>query len=159
LGAALAGAAAGFLIWNFPPAQVFMGDAGSHFLGGALAGLALLDGGRAGAAEVAPWPLAVLVPMVLLAVPLFDTALVAVERLRHRRPLSVGGRDHTAHRLARLGYGTRAVTLTLWALAAAAAGTASLAAAGRWWFAGGAGALAVLLALLGARLGRVAVYD
>ena len=50
LAAALAGAAAGFLVWNFPPARVFMGDAGSHFLGAALAGLTLLDAGRAGTA-------------------------------------------------------------------------------------------------------------
>ena len=91
LGAALAGAAAGFLVWNAPPARIFMGDAGSHFLGAALAGLTLLDAGRAGTAGAAPAALAILVPVVLLAVPLFDTALVAVERRRHHRPLSVGG--------------------------------------------------------------------
>jgi UDP-GlcNAc:undecaprenyl-phosphate GlcNAc-1-phosphate transferase len=159
LGAALAGAAAGFLVWNAPPARIFMGDAGSHFLGAALAGLTLLDGGRAGTAGAAPAALAILVPVVLLAVPLFDTALVAVERRRHHRPLSVGGRDHTSHRLARLGLGARPVALVLWGLAAVAAGAASLAAAGPWWFAAGTAALAAVLALLGVRLARVAVYD
>jgi UDP-GlcNAc:undecaprenyl-phosphate GlcNAc-1-phosphate transferase len=158
LAAALAGAAAGFLVWNFPPARVFMGDAGSHFLGAALAGLTLLDGGRAGGALPAPWPLVVLVPVVLLAVPLFDTALVAVERHRHHRPLAVGGRDHSAHRLSLLGLGPRPVAFLLWGLAAGAAGAASLAAAGRWWFAAGAGLLAAGLAVLGIRLGRVRVY-
>ena len=158
LAAALAGAAAGFLVWNFPPARLFMGDAGSHFLGTALAGLTLLDGGRAGTASPAPWPLAVVVPIVLLAVPLFDTALVAVERRRHGRPLAVGGRDHTAHRLALLGLGARRVTVLLWGLAAGAAGAASLAAAGPWWLGAGAGLLAAGLAVLGIRLGRVPVY-
>ena len=158
LAAALAGASAGFLVWNFPPARVFMGDAGSHFLGAALAGLTLLDAGRAGGDGPAPWPLVILVPVVLLALPLFDTALVAVERRRHRRPLAVGGRDHTAHRLALLGVGPRPVAFLLWGLAAAAAGAASLAAAGRWWFAAGAGLLAAGLAALGIRRGRVPVY-
>lgn len=159
LGAALAGAAAGFLIWNSPPARVFMGDAGSHFLGSALAGLTLLDAGRAGTAGAAPAAAVILVPVVLLAVPLFDTALVAVERRRHHRPLAVGGRDHTSHRLARLGFGARAVALFLWGLTTAAAGAASLSAAGLWWFAAGAAALAAGLALLGVRLARVPVYD
>jgi len=159
LGAALAGAAAGFLIWNVPPARVFMGDAGSHFLGAGLAGLTLLDAGRAGAAGPAPAAAVILVPVVLLAVPLFDTALVAVERRRHHRPLAVGGRDHTSHRLARLGFGARAVALFLWGLATLAAGAASLSAAGLWWFAAGAAALAAGLALLGVRLARVPVYD
>ena len=158
LGAALAGAAAGFLVWNFPPARVFMGDAGSHFLGAALAGLTLLDAGRVGRTEPASAALVVLVPVVLLAVPLFDTALVAVERRRHRRPLAVGGRDHTSHRLARLGLAPRPVALALWGLAAGAAGAASLAAAGEWWFAAGALVLALGLAALGLRLARVPVY-
>jgi UDP-GlcNAc:undecaprenyl-phosphate GlcNAc-1-phosphate transferase len=158
LGAALAGAAAGFLVWNFPPARLFMGDAGSHFLGTALAALTLLDAGRAGTASPAPWPWVILVPMVLLAVPLFDTAFVVVERRRHGRPLTVGGRDHTAHRLALLGLGPRRVAVLLWGLAAVAAGAASLAAAGPWWFAVGAGLLTVGLALLGIRLTRVPVY-
>jgi len=159
LGAALAGAVAGFLVWNAPPARIFMGDAGSHFLGAALAGLTLLDGGRAGTAGAAPAALAILVPVVLLAVPLFDTALVMVERQRHHRPLSVGARDHTSHRLARLGLRARPVVLILWGLSAAAAGAASLAALGPWWFGAGVATLAAGLALLGVRLGRVPVYD
>ena len=158
LAAALAGAAAGFLVWNFPPARLFMGDAGSHFLGAALAGLTLLDAGRVGRAGPASAALVVLVPVVLLAVPLFDTALVAVERRRHRRPLAVGGRDHTSHRLARLGLAPRPVALALWGLAAGAAGAASLAAAGEWWFAAGVAVLALGLAGLGLRLARVPVY-
>ena len=101
----------------------------------------------------------ILVPVVLLAVPLFDTALVAVERRRHRRPLAVGGRDHTAHRLALLGLGPRPVALLLWGLAAAAAGAASLAAAGPLVVRrGGAACWRPGLAVLGIRLGRVPVY-
>ncbi|MBP1633302.1 MAG: undecaprenyl/decaprenyl-phosphate alpha-N-acetylglucosaminyl 1-phosphate transferase, partial [Acidobacteria bacterium] len=65
LASALAGAVAGFLVFNLPPARLFMGDAGSHFLGTALAGLTVLDAGRAGSAGPAPAALVVLVPMAL----------------------------------------------------------------------------------------------
>ncbi|MBN2114510.1 MAG: undecaprenyl/decaprenyl-phosphate alpha-N-acetylglucosaminyl 1-phosphate transferase [Acidimicrobiia bacterium] len=159
LAAALAGATAGFLIWNAPPARLFMGDAGSHFLGTALAGLTLVDAGRVGQAVPAPWGLTVGVPVVLLAIPLFDTALVVLERRRHRRPLSVGGRDHTSHRLAALGLASRRVALILWGLTAAAAGVASLGVLGWGWFTAGAALLAVGLTALGVRLARVRAYD
>jgi UDP-GlcNAc:undecaprenyl-phosphate GlcNAc-1-phosphate transferase len=158
LAAALAGAAAGFLAFNLPPARLFMGDAGSHFLGTALAGLTVLDAGRAGGAGPAPATLVVLVPLVLLAAPLFDTTLVAVERVRHGRPVMAGGRDHTSHRLLARGLGVRPTVAALWGLAGAAAGSASLAAAGWAWFTGGAALLAVGLGALGLRLARVPVY-
>jgi UDP-GlcNAc:undecaprenyl-phosphate GlcNAc-1-phosphate transferase len=158
LAAALAGAAGGFLALNLPPARLFMGDAGSHFLGAALAGLTVLDAGRAGSAGPAPVALVVLVPLVLLAVPLFDTALVAVERLRHGRPVMAGGRDHTSHRLLACGLGVLPVTAALWGAAVIAAGVASLAAAGWAWFTGGVVLLAAGLGVCGLRLARVPVY-
>ena len=158
LAAALAGAAAGFLAFNLPPARLFMGDAGSHFLGAALAGLTVLDAGRAGGAGPAPVALVVLVPLVLLAVPLFDTALVAVERVRHGRPVMAGGRDHTSHRLLALSLEVGPTVAVLWGIAIAAAGVAGLALAGWAWLAGAAALLAVGLAALGLRLARVPVY-
>jgi UDP-GlcNAc:undecaprenyl-phosphate/decaprenyl-phosphate GlcNAc-1-phosphate transferase len=98
LAIALAGCAAGFLRSNFYPARIYMGDAGALFLGFLLAVLTLkLD------FETAPQSVALGLPVVLLGVPIFDTALVTVNRLLHRRnPLS-GGRDHTSHRLVFVG--------------------------------------------------------
>lgn len=93
--AAVAGAAAGFLVFNAPPARLFMGDCGSLVLGYLLAVLALAvpSGGTL---------TAFLAPALMLAVPLADTALVTVTRLRDQRPLAEGGTDHLHHRLALL---------------------------------------------------------
>lgn len=90
------GAAAGFLVYNAPPARIFLGDAGSHLLGFVLAAMALqaLDSSLT-------WPhLAAL--LVLLAYPLFDVIFVIVTRLSSGRPIHVGGVDHTTHRLGRI---------------------------------------------------------
>ena len=98
LAVALAGACLGFLPHNFPPARVFLGDAGSLLVGFLLAAIGLnLDLiGQSGVIRVA-------VPLLALAVPLFDTTLVVVARFRDRRPLFRGGTDHTSHRLAARG--------------------------------------------------------
>jgi UDP-GlcNAc:undecaprenyl-phosphate GlcNAc-1-phosphate transferase len=141
--AALAGAVAGFLALNIHPAHLFMGDAGSHFLGAALAGLAILDAGRAGTTGDASILAVLLGPVLLLAVPFFDMALVTVERIRHRRPVAEGGSDHTAHRLARMGLGIRTVGFVLWAAAGVAAGVATLAGIDGPWLAIGAAGVAV----------------
>jgi len=141
--AALAGAVAGFLALNIHPAHLFMGDAGSHFLGAALAGLAILDAGRAGTTGDASILAVLLGPVLLLAVPFFDTALVTVERIRHRRPVAEGGSDHTAHRLARMGIRIRTVAFMLWAAAGVAAGVATLAGIDGPWLAIGAAGVAV----------------
>jgi len=105
----LAGASLGFLMHNFPPARIFMGDTGALFIGFLLAALALkagLLGGRQ------PVPLAV--PILALGVPAFDTALVIVARVAGRRPVYLGGTDHSSHRLARLGIRPRAVAGVLY---------------------------------------------
>lgn len=98
LAAAVAGASLGFLRHNFPPARVFLGDAGSLLVGFLLAAIGLnLDLiGQSGVIRVA-------VPILALMVPLFDTTLVVIARLRDRRPLFRGGTDHTSHRLAARG--------------------------------------------------------
>jgi UDP-GlcNAc:undecaprenyl-phosphate GlcNAc-1-phosphate transferase len=98
LSIALAGCAVGFLRYNFHPARIYMGDAGSLFLGFLLAVVATrLD--LAGTPPV----VAFFVPLLVLGVALFDTTLVVVERLKHGRSPFQGGRDHTSHRLVFVG--------------------------------------------------------
>lgn len=157
LAAALGGAIAGFLALNLPPARVFMGDAGSHFLGAAIAGLAVLDAGRAGGAGPAGLLAVIAVPVTLLAVPLFDTAFVTVDRLRHGRPVSVGGSDHTAHRLVRGGLGVRVAVAILWSASLLAAAVGSLAAIDGPWLVAGLGALGALASIAWWRLSRIEI--
>ena len=106
----MVGAIAGFLVWNLPPARVYMGDAGSLPLG-------FLVG--CGTLSVTFWPsgesgsqLAVLTPLLLTALPLFDTATVVIKRLRRRVPIMKGDRSHISHRLSRLGLTPRRSLLT-----------------------------------------------
>jgi UDP-GlcNAc:undecaprenyl-phosphate GlcNAc-1-phosphate transferase len=103
------GASAGFLVYNAPPARIFLGDAGSHLLGFVLAALALqaLDG-------------ALTIPHIasiaaILAYPLFDVLFVVTTRLADGRPIHVGGTDHTTHRLSRVcgRWGTLAVVTSV----------------------------------------------
>jgi UDP-GlcNAc:undecaprenyl-phosphate/decaprenyl-phosphate GlcNAc-1-phosphate transferase len=106
---AVAGGAAGFLVFNFNPASIFMGDSGSLFLGAALAGLGAaypLVNGTGG-------PVAVLIPALVLLVPIVDTTLVSVTRTLHNRRISVGGRDHSTHRLVAMGFSERGAAVFL----------------------------------------------
>jgi UDP-GlcNAc:undecaprenyl-phosphate GlcNAc-1-phosphate transferase len=112
--AATAGACIGFLVYNFAPARIYMGDAGSMALGVLLASLTLLLTNQA-ASSVG---LTVLAPLVALGLPIFDTVLVTVIRRLEGRPVSQGGRDHTSHRLAALGLSERVTVLILYAVAA-----------------------------------------
>ena len=101
----LIGACAGFLVYNAPPARIFLGDAGSHLLGFALAALALQSLGGS-----LTWPHVAAV-LVILAYPLFDVIFVVTDRLLGRRPFYLGSIDHTTHRLGALvgRWGTIAV--------------------------------------------------
>jgi UDP-GlcNAc:undecaprenyl-phosphate GlcNAc-1-phosphate transferase len=116
--AILLGATTGFLIYNAYPASIFMGDAGSLFLGLTLASLTLSVGGpthdRSRILSI------VVAPILVLLIPLFDTALVTVSRLVSGRPVSHGGRDHSSHRLVALGLSERRAVIILWVLAATA---------------------------------------
>ena len=115
--AALAGAAAGFLVYNFPPASIFMGDSGSLLFGFSLAALTLgHEGVRASRSDV----LSVIAgPAFVLMIPIFDTTLVTVARLLSGRSPAMGGRDHSSHRLVAIGLSERNAVLVLWFLAAA----------------------------------------
>ena len=123
VGASAAGAALGFLVHNFHPARVFMGDAGSQLLGFLLAAAALMHT-TTGAANIG---IAVLAPLTVLALPIFDTALVTTSRRLARQPIGRGGRDHTSHRLAALGLSDRGAVLMLYGVAATMAGVALIA--------------------------------
>jgi UDP-GlcNAc:undecaprenyl-phosphate GlcNAc-1-phosphate transferase len=114
LAAAVLGAAVGFLRWNFNPAKIFMGDGGAMFLGFLMATLAL----KLRPSEP-PQANSWLIPVLILGVPIFDTTLVSISRLRRGLlPFTSPGKDHTAHRLANLGLGQRRAVLALYALGA-----------------------------------------
>lgn len=112
LAAALVGACAGFLFYNLNPARIFMGDTGSLFLGFTLAAVGIKLRFPDNSAFVT-W----MVPVLVLAVPLFDTSLVIISRLRrHLNPLTTPGKDHLSHRLARLTGSPREAVLICYLL-------------------------------------------
>lgn len=110
---AFLGVTLGFLLFNFHPASIFMGDSGSHLLGSFLAGTALMTT-PAMASHVAP---VAAIPVVLLLIPIFDTGFVTLARGLSGRSAFLGGRDHTSHRLAALGMGERRAVVVLYVLA------------------------------------------
>jgi UDP-GlcNAc:undecaprenyl-phosphate/decaprenyl-phosphate GlcNAc-1-phosphate transferase len=114
--ALLLGATAGFLVYNFHPASIFMGDSGSLFIGMNLAVLSLGPGRESGSS---PDVLSIVAgPVLLLLVPIFDTTLVTVSRLLWGRSAVRGGRDHSSHRLVAIGLSERRAVTVLWSLAA-----------------------------------------
>jgi UDP-GlcNAc:undecaprenyl-phosphate GlcNAc-1-phosphate transferase len=120
--AILLGATLGFLVHNRHPARIFMGDTGSMFLGFFVAGLSLAGGYpySRGALSI------LLLPVLVLLVPIFDTTFVTFTRILAGRPISVGGRDHTSHRLVALGLSESKAVHLLYALAIASGGIAYL---------------------------------
>jgi len=154
LSLALVGCAAGFLRHNRFPARIYMGDAGSLYLGFMLSVLALH------LRSYASLRLTFLVPVMVLAVPIFDTALVVVARLIQRRSPFQGGRDHTSHRLVFVGLPVPAAIALIYAFTMATGwlgvimsqvsrGTSFLL----------AGWVAAIAAFLGIALGTVPVYE
>jgi UDP-GlcNAc:undecaprenyl-phosphate GlcNAc-1-phosphate transferase len=111
--AALIGACVGFLRYNFNPASIFMGDTGSLFLGFILAALGIKLRFLSNTPLVT-WT----VPVFVLALPIFDTTLVFVSRLRRRvNPFTTAGKDHISHRLVALGMNRRESVLICYLLA------------------------------------------
>lgn len=155
--AVFVGALAGFLVFNFNPASIFMGDAGSMFVGFFLASSVLLSetGGRSrGILSI------LAVPVLILFVPIFDTTFVTLLRKLWGRKASQGGRDHTSHRLVALGLSERTAVLMLWGFAVAAgvlayfvsqlSTTQSLALIA---------VFTIVLTIIGVYLSKVKVYD
>ena len=133
LSAALGGAVLGFLMYNFNPASIFMGDSGSMFLGYALATTSLL-----GSSVKSSTTVAILVPVVALGLPIMDTLLSMVRRFLERRPLFSADRGHIHHRLLDLGLTHRRAVLILYGLSILFTVTAIALAVGRNWEVGGA---------------------
>jgi UDP-GlcNAc:undecaprenyl-phosphate/decaprenyl-phosphate GlcNAc-1-phosphate transferase len=118
--AALAGALLGFLVFNWNPASIFMGDCGSLFLGYSLSVLALQQNyGRSRSILVV-----IAAPVMVMLVPIFDTTFVTLTRILRGRPVSQGGRDHTSHRLVTLGLSEPIAVGTLMAVGALGGGIA-----------------------------------
>ena len=109
----LTGATTGFLLWNKPPARIYMGDAGALFLGILIATLTL---------RFDPNPInlsaSFALPILLLAVPILDTTVAVISRLRRRISPFQGGQDHLSHRLMRAGLSKRQAVLSLWLISA-----------------------------------------
>jgi UDP-GlcNAc:undecaprenyl-phosphate GlcNAc-1-phosphate transferase len=150
LAAAVLGGATGFLRWNFKPAKIFMGDGGAMFLGFLMATLGLklrLEHAN----SVSEW----LVPILILGATIFDTTLVTISRSRRGLiPFTTPGKDHTAHRLANLGWGQRGAVLALYSLGVITGGAAILVT-----YLTAAGALTVAAVAVVLTLGGVALLE
>lgn len=111
----MCGALAGFLPWNFPKAKSFLGDAGSHLVGYLLAVMAILPHFYT---KQNPKPLAVLAPLLILAIPLLDILQVSFLRTLNKKPFWIGDTNHLSHRLTRIGCNRTQAVLWLWFAAA-----------------------------------------
>ena len=111
LAAALAGACLAFLRFNFNPARTFMGDGGSMFLGFMLAGIAI-TGVMKSAATVA-----IVLPLIVLAIPILDTSFVIMKRLKHGLPVYGADKSHFHHRFLAIGWSQRRTVLSIYAWA------------------------------------------
>jgi UDP-GlcNAc:undecaprenyl-phosphate/decaprenyl-phosphate GlcNAc-1-phosphate transferase len=145
LAAALLGASVGFLLYNFKPATIFMGDTGSLFLGFMLAALAIKLRFPANTPSVT-W----MVPVLVLGLPIFDTSLVVLSRLRRGHSPVLGGKDHTSHRLVQMGFTQREAVMALYLVAGVLGMVANFVAQGTLieaYLLGGAVLIAALYAL------------
>jgi len=150
---ALVGALVGFLVYNFPPASIFMGDSGSLFLGFTLATLAIARQPQASNVFAVMG-----VPTLLFMLPILDTTLVTITRLLRGQSPAQGGRDHTSHRLIAFGLTERQTILVLYAVAIVS-GLAGIAleTLDYWLSLVFVPILVLVLALLAAYLGRLKV--
>jgi len=112
---ALIGACVGFLRYNFSPASIFMGDSGALFLGFALSSIALLGVMKSVAAVT------LVVPLLIIGVPIFDTVSAIIRRTLHGRPLHEADRGHIHHRLLGRGFTQRQTVIVIYVWSAALA--------------------------------------
>jgi UDP-GlcNAc:undecaprenyl-phosphate GlcNAc-1-phosphate transferase len=118
LAALTAGAALGFLLYNFPPASSFMGDCGANLLG-LLMGVIAVEAAVKTAAVVS-----FVLPLILIAVPFLDTTFVVLKRLKYRQPIYRSDSEHFHHRMARIGFSSRRTIAYLYAWTLMLAGLA-----------------------------------
>jgi len=107
---ALAGGALGFLPFNFHPAKIFMGDSGALFLGFMLATLAI-EGATKSATVIA-----IIVPVLVLGVPIFDTAFAILRRMINKRPIMEADKGHLHHRIMAAGFGQKRAVMMLYGI-------------------------------------------
>lgn len=150
--AALAGAILGFLVYNFNPASIFMGDAGSMFIGYVLA-LGAINSGQKTSTTVA-----LLTPIVALGIPIMDTLFSMVRRFLERRPMFSPDRGHIHHRLLAMGLTHRRAVVMLYIFTAALVGVALLLHTGHNWQIGVGLALMVATFVVFARIVGIAEY-
>ncbi len=131
LAAALMGACIGFLRYNFHPASIFMGDSGALFLGFTLACVSLLGVMKSVAA------ITLVVPLLIIGVPIFDTLSAIIRRSRHGQPIQAADKGHIHHRLLGRGFNQRQTVLIIyiWSIALAFGGYAMRWAPPVWRFA------------------------
>ena len=110
--AALAGAAIGFLYYNFNPARIFMGDTGSMFLGFMLAGISVIGAVKSAAT------IALIVPILALGLPILDTTFAIVRRARNHRPIFKPDKGHLHHRLLAHGFTQKQAVLLMYVVSA-----------------------------------------
>ena len=156
LGLIMAGATIGFLVFNFHPASIFMGDSGSMTLGFFLACITLMGTWQHASSLL----ITMLVPAIVLAVPIFDTAFVSLVRTFNGRSVSVGGKDHTSHRLVALGLSERNAVLVFFVISMIFGGVAIAGV----WFNMFLTLVVILLAIIllfffGVFLGQVNIYE
>jgi UDP-GlcNAc:undecaprenyl-phosphate GlcNAc-1-phosphate transferase len=156
--ALILGSSVGFLLFNFHPASIFMGDSGALFLGLALATIGLQFPRETQATSNVLSVVAA--PLLVLLIPIFDTTFVTFSRIFSGRRPSQGGRDHSSHRLVAIGLPERTAVLVLWTLAALG-GAAGLALRLPREDAPFSAAVLFVLAMIvfAAYLSRVRVYD
>jgi UDP-GlcNAc:undecaprenyl-phosphate/decaprenyl-phosphate GlcNAc-1-phosphate transferase len=132
--ASLGGAVVGFLFYNFNPAQIFMGDSGSMFLGFVLGSAALLGAGS----QKSPTLIAIIVPILALGLPIMDMLLTVARRFLERRSIFVADRGHIHHRLLDMGLTHRRTVLWLYLLSVFFTAVALVTYLGRSWQIGAA---------------------
>ncbi len=137
LSASLGGALLGFLLYNFNPASIFMGDSGSMFLGFVLATTSILGNSVKSSTTVA-----ILAPLIALGLPIIDTLFAMVRRFLERRPIFAADRGHIHHRLLAMGLTHRRAVLLLYGCSITFTASAIIVSIGRNWQVGTA--LAVL---------------
>lgn len=152
----LAAAIAGFFLYNFHPASIFMGDCGSLFIGFTMAGISLFSieqRTRNIAAVLAT-------PVLIMLLPIFDTTIVTISRKLNGRPVSQGGKDHASHRLVALGMSDKRAVITLY-LISCLSGLLAIFVRGLDVKVSIAiiGGCVLFVILLGIYLGKVIVYD
>ena len=109
---ALAGATLGFLIWNFHPAKIFMGDAGSMQLGYLLAAISLIGDKPTKGTTL----FATIIPVIILALPIFDTCFAIIRRAWNHKPIMQADKGHLHHRIMAMGFGQRRTVLALYCI-------------------------------------------